>query len=80
MQIDENTPGSLANQEAVGVFLLRYGCRFIDLPKIAPIGLLRYGTLFALISVIMSGARAAAIREPVLRPPRVRAAARCDIE
>ena len=106
MQIDENTPGSLANQETVGaqkrwilalfagnylvcalgglikglsipytiwlaiqslffsyvvgfallIVLMRYGRRFIVLPKITPIGLLRYCTLFALISVIISGA------------------------
>jgi ABC-type lipoprotein release transport system permease subunit len=104
MQIDENTPGSLANQEAVGtqkrwilvlffanclvcalgglvkgisipytiwlavqsfffsyivgfvslVVLMRYGRRLIALPKITPIGLLRYCTLFAFMSVIMS--------------------------
>jgi hypothetical protein len=100
MQIDENTPGSLANQEAAGaqkrwilvlfsanylvcalgglvkglsipytiwlaieslfftyfvgfallIVFMRYGRRFIVLPKIAPIGLLHYCTLFALIS------------------------------
>jgi hypothetical protein len=106
MQIDENTPGSLANQESLGaqkrwilalfaanylvcalgglikglsipytiwlaiqslffsyvvgfallIVLMRYGRRFIVLPKITSIGLLRYCTLFVLISVIISGA------------------------
>lgn len=116
VQIDENTPGSLASQEAAGaqkrwllvlfsanylvcalgglvkglsipytiwlaiqslffsyfvgfallIVLMRYGRRFIVLPKITPIGLLRYCTLFALISVIMSGALV--FRSPYLAP------------
>ena len=116
MQIDENTPGSLANREAVDglkrwilvlcsanylvcalgglvkglsipytiwlaiqslffscfigfallFLLMRYGRRLIALPKITPIALLRYCTLFALISVIMSGALV--YRAPYLAP------------
>jgi hypothetical protein len=48
------------------IVLMRYGRRFIVLPKITPIGLLRYCTLFAFISVIMSGALV--YRAPYLAP------------
>ena len=60
MHIDENTPGSLANKEAVRCFGGRIG-----IPKITPVGLLRYCVLFGAVSVIMGAALVYRLPSPI---------------